>query len=186
LQALTDDAHVHSGDRVLITGAAGGVGHFAVQIARHLGAYVIAVCGPSNVEFVRTLGADEVVDYTRDDFTRRDDRVDVVFDAACASSFAASRSVLTESGRYVNTIGSAQAFFATVPGGFVARLTSRQRAVALALRDNVGKSRRLVELAGAGAIRPHVERIVALGEVAQAQRDMETGHGRGKIVVRIA
>jgi len=111
LQALTDEAHVRSGQRVLITGAAGGVGHFAVQIARHLGAYVVAVCGPANVEFVRALGADEVVDYTRDDFTRRGDRFDVVFDAAGASSFAASRRVLAADGRYVNTLGDARAFF---------------------------------------------------------------------------
>ena len=99
LQALTDEAHVGPGQRVLITGAAGGVGHFAVQIAKHLGAYVVAVCSAGNAAFVRELGADEVVDYAHDDYTRRTDRFDVVFDAASASTFAAASPVLDYVGR---------------------------------------------------------------------------------------
>jgi len=186
LQALTDEAHVRSGQRVLITGAACGVGHFAVQIARHLGAYVVAVCGPANVEFVRALGADEVVDYTRDDFTRRGDRFDVVFDAAGASSFAASRRVLAADGRYVNTLGDARAFFRD---GACRRRGAPDVAPALhraRAAYDAAKAQRLADLAAAGAIRPHVERTIALEEVAEAQRAMETGHGRGKIVVRTA
>jgi len=177
---------VRSGQRVLITGAAGGVGHFAVQIARHLGAYVVAVCGPANVEFVRALGADEVVDYTRDDFTRRGDRFDVVFDAAGASSFAASRRVLAADGRYVNTLGDARAFFRD---GACRRRGAPDVAPALhraRAAYDAAKAQRLADLAAAGAIRPHVERTIALEEVAEAQRAMETGHGRGKIVVRTA
>jgi len=77
-------------------------------------------------------------------------------------------------------------FFATVPAGVVARLTSRRRSIALALRYDAAKAQRLADLAAAGAIRPHVERTIALEEVAEAQRAMETGHGRGKIVVRTA
>ncbi len=103
LQALVDHAKLAAGQRVLITGAAGGVGHFAVQIAKHLGAHVVGVCSGANAEFVRGLGADEVIDYAREDFTRRADRFDVVFDAAGASSFAAARQVLTEDGCYINT-----------------------------------------------------------------------------------
>ena len=103
LQALADKASVTGARRVLIIGAAGGVGHFAVQIAKWLGAQVVAICIARNANFVRSLGADEVVDYATHDFSQRDDRFDVVFDAACASSFAASRRVLTESGCYINT-----------------------------------------------------------------------------------
>ncbi len=110
LQAVVDEGRLGAGQRILITGAAGGVGHFAVQLAKHLGAEVVGVCGAANVEFVRALGADEVIDYARDDFTRRDDRFDVVFDAACASSFHAARAVLTDTGRYINTGGDAGAF----------------------------------------------------------------------------
>jgi NADPH:quinone reductase-like Zn-dependent oxidoreductase len=78
LQALVDHAFLAAGERVLITGAAGGVGHFAVQIAKHLGAHVVGVCSAANVEVVRGLGADDVIDYGRDDFTQRDDRFAVV------------------------------------------------------------------------------------------------------------
>ena len=129
LQALVDHACLAAGERVLITGAAGGVGHFAVQIAKHLGAHVVGVCSAANVEFVRGLGADDVVDYGRDDFTQRDDRFEVVFDAACASSFAAARHVLTETGCYINTAGSAGAAIDTVTSAVVARFTSRQRVI---------------------------------------------------------
>jgi NADPH:quinone reductase-like Zn-dependent oxidoreductase len=186
LQALTDEAHLVAGQRVLITGAAGGVGHFAVQIAKHLGAHVVAVCSGRNAEFVRNLGADEVVDYARQDFTRRDDRFDVVFDAACASSFRASRRVLAESGCYVNTGGNAASVVATAASAMLARVTSRQRAIALALRNGPPVWRRLLELVREGALRARVERTVSLEEVAEALRAMATGHGRGKIVVRLS
>ncbi len=186
LRALTDEARVTSGQRVLITGAAGGVGHFAVQIASHLQAYVVGVCSARNADFVRALGADEAVDYEREDFTRRHDRFDVVFDAACASSFAAARRVLAPRGCYVNTGGDAAAVLATLRDAVLARLTSRQRAVLAVLRSPQQVWQRLVHLAGTGALVPHVDRTIGLAEVADAQASMSTGHGRGKIVVRIA
>ncbi len=185
LQALVDVAHVAAGQRVLVTGAAGGVGHYAVQVGKHVGAFVVGTCGPGNVAFVRGLGADEVLDYTQDDFTRRSDRFDVVFDAASASSFRAARAVLTPEGVYVGTSGSTEAVVSTVLGGIVSRLSSRQRAVAFALQRGAAQWQRLAALAAAGALRPHVERTVALDEVPEALRAMETGHGRGKIVVRL-
>jgi NADPH:quinone reductase-like Zn-dependent oxidoreductase len=186
LQALTDEADLASGQRVLITGAGGGVGHFAVQMAKHLGAHVVGVCSARNADFVRNLGADEVVDYAKDDFTRRDDRFDAVFDAACASTFAASRRVLTESGCYINTAGDMASLLGTVASAVVARLTSRQRAIPFSLRNGPPIWRRLLDLARKGVLRAHVERTVAMEEVAEALRVIETGHGRGKIVARIA
>jgi NADPH:quinone reductase-like Zn-dependent oxidoreductase len=184
-QALADEARLVAGQRVLITGAAGGVGHFAVQIAKHIGAHVVAVCSAGNVEFVRGLGADEMIDYAREDFTRRNDRFDVVFDAACASSFSAARPVLTDGGVYLNTGGHGAAVASTLLGACVARFTSRQRAVAVTLRSGTARWTQIAELADKGVLRAHVERAIALEEVAEAQRAMETGHGRGKIVVRI-
>jgi NADPH:quinone reductase-like Zn-dependent oxidoreductase len=184
LQALTDEARLTAGQRVLITGAAGGVGHFGVQIAKHLGAHVVAVCSASNSDFARSLGADEVVDYAKHDFTRRDDRFDVVFDAACASSFAAARRVLTESGIYINTGGDAGSLIRTAASAAVARFTSRQRAIPLTLKNGPAIWQRLLELVRKGVLRAHIERSVAMEEVADAIRTMETGHARGKIVVR--
>ncbi len=185
LQALADEARLAAGQRVLVVGAAGGVGHFAVQVAKHLGAHVVGVCGAGNAEWVRALGADEVVDYARDDFTRRADRFDVVFDAAGASSFPAARRVLADSGCYINTLGDAAAIAGTVLSAVVARFTSRQRAIPFALRNGPAIWQRLARLAADGVLHAHVERTIALEDVADAQRAMETGHGRGKIVVRL-
>jgi NADPH:quinone reductase-like Zn-dependent oxidoreductase len=184
LQALFGDTGLAAGQRVLIIGAAGGVGHLAVQIAKHAGAYVVGVCGPGNIAFVRELGADEVVDYTHEDFTQRDDRFDVVFDAASASSFTTARRVLAEAGRYVSTAGSAAAAAGTVIGGALARLTSRQRAIAIVFQASVRRFEQLAALVRDGTLRPHLERTIGFDEVAEAMSAMETGHGRGKIVVR--
>ena len=185
LQALADEATLAAGESVLITGAAGGVGHFAVQIAKYLGARVVGVCGAGNAEWVRTLGADEVVDYAREDFTRRGDRFDVIFDAASASSFMAARRVLRDTGCYINTSGNAAAFAGTAVGAIIARFTSRQRAIPFTLKNVPAMWQRLATLAGGGVLRAQVERTIALDDVADAQRAMETGHGRGKIVVRL-
>ena len=185
LQALVDQTRVTTGQRVLITGAAGGVGHFAVQVAKHRGAHVVGVCSDANVEFVRRLGADEVIDYAREDFTRRDDRFDVVFDAAGASSFAAARRVLADAGCYVNTGGDAAAVVSTVAAAVYARLASRQRAIPFMLDSSAKLLTRLAALAHERVLRPHIERTIALEDVADAMRAMETGHGRGKIVVRL-
>jgi len=186
LQALADEGHVAAGQRVLIVGAAGGVGHFAVQIAKQLGAFVVAVCSARNADLVRELGANEVVDYAKEDFTQRDDRFDLVFDAACASSFAATRRVLTDSGTYLNTGGDFTQAFKTAASGALARLTSRQRAVPVALRNNPATWRRLLDLLRRGSLRAHIARTIAMEDVADAFRSMETGHGRGKIVVRVS
>jgi NADPH:quinone reductase-like Zn-dependent oxidoreductase len=185
LQAVVDEAHVGVGQRILITAAAGGVGHFAVQIAKHAGAHVVGVCSAANADFVRALGADEVLDYAREDFTRREDRFDVVFDAACASSFAAARRVLTDAGCYINTGGDAAAVAGTIASALIARLGSHRRAIPLALAGGAARWQRLAKLAQEGVLRPHVERTIALDQVADAQRAMETGHGRGKIAVHI-
>jgi NADPH:quinone reductase-like Zn-dependent oxidoreductase len=185
LQALTDEAHVGPGQRVLITGAAGGVGHFAVQIAKHLGAYVIGVCSEANTAFVRELGADDVVDYAHDDFTRRSDRFDVVFDAACASNFVAASNVMTPSGVYINTSGTVAALLGTAASAVLARFTSRQRAIPFTLRHDARIWQRALQLVRQNALKAHIERTITLEEVADAQRAMETGHGRGKIVVRL-
>jgi NADPH:quinone reductase-like Zn-dependent oxidoreductase len=168
---------------VLITAAGGGVGHYAVQLAKHLGAHVTAVCGPANADFVRALGADAVVDYTREDFTRRDERWDVVFDVAGGTGYFASRAVLAQHGTYVDTSPSAAAVATSVLARMVTGVRGTQRAIGLALRANGAMWERLAALARDGVLVPHVARVIALEDVADAQRAMETGHGRGKIVV---
>ena len=104
MQALRNKGGLCAGGSALIDGEAGGVGHFAVQIAKALGATTAATCGPSNVAFVQSLGADLVIDYSREDFAQRPERYDVIFDAVAKSSFASCRNVLNPGGTYVTTL----------------------------------------------------------------------------------
>lgn len=183
VQALIDDAKVDAGKRVLIIGAAGGVGHFAVQVAKHLGAHVVATCSTSNVEFVRELGADEVVDYSKEDVTARGGKFDVVFDAADALGWQRARSLLVRGGLYLCTGGSTSSAIGTVVAGFFAPLLSGTRAQTFLLKTGGASCRRLAELLAAGVLKPQITHRVSLEQVADAQRRMETGHGRGKTVV---
>lgn len=183
VQALMDDAKLGAGQRVLITGAAGGVGHFAVQVAKHLGAHVVGTCSAANVEFVRELGADEVIDYSHQDVTSRSDRFDVVFDAADALGWRRARTLLVRGGLYLGTGGSASSAIGTAAAGILAPALTRTRARTLVLKDGGASCRRLAALLAQDVIKPHVAHRVSLDQVAEAQRRMETGHGRGKTVV---
>src|SRR6185369_7585560 len=169
--------------RVLITGAAGGVGHFAVQFAKHRGAHVTAVCSVANLDFVRGLGADVAIDYAAEDFTQRGETYDVIFDAAGASDYGSCRKVLASDGIYLNTSGSFGAVVHTALSAVLARTTSRQRAVPVALRSSAPAFARVAQLAADRVLVPHIERIIGLAHVAAAQAQMATGHGRGKIIV---
>ncbi len=183
VQALIDDARVVAGQRVLIIGAAGGVGHLAVQVAKHLGAYVVATCGTANLDWVRELGADEVVDYAKDDVTQRSDKFDLVFDAADAIGWQRARSLLVRGGLYLGTGGSASSAIGTALGGLLTPMLNGTRAQTFVLEDGGRSCARLAELLAAGVIKPHVAHRVTLEQVADAQRRMERGHGRGKTVV---
>ena len=183
VQALADDAPLAAGQRVLVTGGAGGVGHFAVQYAKHLGAHVTATCSASNVDFVTALGADRVLDYTRTDVLACGETFDVVFDAVNALGWRGARTLLVRDGTYLGTAGSTTAAIGTGVGAVLSALGGGIRVRNLMLRADATSLARLAALAGAGALRPHVARRIGLGEVRDAQRDMERGHGRGKIVV---
>ena len=183
VQALTDEAHLAPGMRVLVNGAAGGVGHYAVQYARHLGAHVTATCGPDNVAFVRELGADDVLDYTRESYASAATPFDVIFDTTGHASWRDARRVLAPEGVFVNTSPDTASVLRTLGEKVAARLSGRQRVVAFVLRPGAEAWRRLAKLADARALVPHVRETIGLADVAEAERRMETGHGRGKIVV---
>jgi len=183
VQALADDARLSKGQRVLVTGGAGGVGHFAVRYAKHLGAHVSATCGPSNVEFVSGLGADRVIDYTRTDVLACGETFDLVFDAVNALDWRRARRLLVPGGLYLGTAGSTAAAITTGVGAFVASIAGGIRVRNLMLRASDASLRRLAELAAAGVLQPYIERRVDLDGVADVQRVMQRGHGRGKFVV---
>lgn len=181
LQGLRDHGRIKNGDRVLINGASGGVGSFAVQLAKAFGAEVTAVTGASNREFVKDLGADRVVDYTEVDFTRIDRRFDIVFDAVANRSFGSCRRILAPKGIYLKTLPDAS----TLLGAVLSPLFGGKRAGLVNVRPRGADLEFLSDWFEAGKIRPAVTKIFPLSKTAEAHAHSETGHARGKIIVQI-
>ena len=184
-QALVHHGGLRPGQHVVILGAAGGVGHFAVQLARHLGAEVTGVCGADNVDFVPSLGATRVVDYARDPDPVLARPADVVLDAAGVSSLGRWRERMAPAGVYVNTSPDLKAIATTVADAVRARVLGGPRGVALALKPGHAAWSRLAVWARAGALVPHLRERVGLADAPDALARLATGHGRGKIVVDI-
>jgi NADPH:quinone reductase-like Zn-dependent oxidoreductase len=186
LQGLRDHAGLKPGQKVLVNGASGGVGTFAVQIAKALGADVTAVCSTRNVDQARELGADRVLDYTREDFTRSGERFDVIFDNAGTRGWRACKRVLADDGIVVLVGGPHKRLLG--PLGHVAGMLLRGRKrtkffVAKPNREDLAALRELME---AGKVRPVVERVYPLDEIRDAFRHHGEGHSRGKLVVSVA
>jgi NADPH:quinone reductase-like Zn-dependent oxidoreductase len=187
LQGLRTHGDVQPGDRVLINGAAGGVGTFAVQIAKALGAEVTAVCSTRNVDMVRRLGADHVVDYTTDDFVTGAARFDVMLDNVGNRTVAECRSLLRPGGRYVAVSGPKSnrwlgplPHFVRARFGFIRADATFHQFTAASNRDDLTH---LGELLASRAVVPEIERVVGLDGVAEALAEIGSGHARGKLVV---
>jgi NADPH:quinone reductase-like Zn-dependent oxidoreductase len=189
LQALRDHGRVEPGQEVLIIGASGGVGTYAVQIAKAFGAHVTGVCSTTKVEMVRSIGADHVIDYTREDFAEGDQRYDLILDIGGNSSLARLRRALASQGILVIVGGEG--------GGRWLGGTDRQlRAMMLSpfvgqkLGTFVNKENHedllvLKELTESGKITPVIDRTYPLSEVPEAMRYLEAGHARGKVVITV-
>ena len=188
LQALRDIAHVQPGQAVLITGASGGVGTFAVQIAKALGAVVTGVCSTRNMELVRSVGADHVIDYTRTDFTRTGLRYDVIFDSMEAQSLSEVRRALTPTGTLIPNSGRGGRWVG--PLGRIVKARARSVFTRQTLQPflSVGKRQDLLDLAElleAAHLTPVIDRTYPLSEAAEALRYVGAGHTRGKVVVTV-
>jgi len=181
LYALRDIAKIHSQSEVLINGAAGGVGSFAVQLAKALGACVTGVCGPENIDFVGQLGADRALDYHKTDFTRQPEQYDLVFDAVSKSSYGKCRGVMKTHGHYVSTVPTPMEYFHQG----VTWLLGGRRSHTFLVRPRGADLRHLATLIESGRLRPIVQRAYPLDEVAQAHEASQAGHVRGKLVLRI-
>jgi NADPH:quinone reductase-like Zn-dependent oxidoreductase len=187
LQGLRDKGQLQAGQKVLINGASGGVGTFAVQIAKALGAEVTGVCSTRNVEVVRSLGADHVVDYTKEDFTRSDARYDLMLDIAGSRSWSEYKRVLKPEATFV-LIGSQKSNRLLGPLSHMikVRLASLRASqtmtffIAKLTREDLQVMRELIE---AGKVTPVVERTYPLSETADALRYLGEGHAQGKIVI---
>jgi len=179
LQSLRDHGQIQSGQSVLINGASGGIGTFAVQIAKSFGAEVTGVCSTSNVDMVRSIGADDVIDYTKEDFTQREQRYDLIFDAVAKSSFSDSRPALKPSARYVTTAyGPGLVLKAKMVRGdkkMIPMLSSPTKRDLVFLRD----------LLESGKLTPVIDRRYSLSEVPEAIRYLEEGHAKGKVIITV-
>jgi NADPH:quinone reductase-like Zn-dependent oxidoreductase len=188
LQALRDIANVRPGQTVLVTGASGGVGSFAVQIAKAFGAEVTGVCSTRNVDLVRSLGADHVVDYTRTDFTRTEKRYDVILDNVEAQPLAAVRRALTPTGTLIPNSGRGGRWLGPLGRIVKARVLSgftRQQLKPLLSVEKRQDLLTLADLLATGQVTPVIDRTYPLDEAADALRYVGAGHTRGKVVVTV-
>jgi NADPH:quinone reductase-like Zn-dependent oxidoreductase len=190
LISLRDNGRIEAGQRVLVNGASGGVGTFAVQLARAYGADVVGVCGKGNVDLVRSLGA-EAVDYTSEDFTRQDRRYDIVVDISGRRSVVACRRVLAPGGRFVLVGGPPGRWLQPAGHAFGSLLVAPFAGVRAKLTQVASdkiENRDLVALTGfleAGDVTPVIDRTYPLDEIRAAFAYQEAGHARGKVVVTV-
>ena len=192
LQGLRDTGHVKAGQKVLINGASGGVGTFAVQIAKAFGAEVTGVCSTNNIDLVRSIGADHVIDYTKEDYTKGEQRYDVVYDLVNNHSFAERRRVLKPGGICVlagiGGSGIHEETLSRVVGVFTASLRSRfvrEKFVTFGVSFNTKDLGILRDLTESGKVVPAVTKTYSFTESAAAYKYLATGHARGKIVITV-
>jgi NADPH:quinone reductase-like Zn-dependent oxidoreductase len=189
LHGLRDAGKLQAGQTVLINGASGGVGMFAVQIAKAMGAHVTGVCSTANVELVRSLGADEVIDYTRQDFTQRGPRYELILDNVENRSFSAVRRALTSRGTLVLNSGTGAAglpMLVRLVSPLLVSLFVRQslrRFMSMPNRADLDLLKQFVE---EGKLRPVIDRTYPLQETREALGHIEAGHARGKVVISMA
>jgi NADPH:quinone reductase-like Zn-dependent oxidoreductase len=188
LQAFRDQGLLQPGQRVLINGAAGGVGTFAVQIAKGFGAHVTGVCSTRNVDMVGSIGADQVVDYTLEDFTRGGQRYDLILDAVGNRSLSHLRRALTPKGTLVLVGGAGGKLLG--PLALLLRALVLSRFVGHPMLSFLAKLRKedlvvLKELIEAGKVTPVIDRTYPLSDAPEAIRYLEAGHARGKVVITV-
>ena len=188
LQALRDKGKLQPGEKVLINGASGGVGTFAVQIAKSMGADVSGVCSTRNVEMVRSIGADHVFDYKKENYTESDNEFDLIVDMVGNHSLSANRSVLPADGRLVMVGGSKGDWLGPLMRPIGAMLQGPfvdQELVTLLARIRQSDLELIAEMMQSGAVTPVLDRSYPLGDVASAIRYSESGRARGKIIVSV-
>ena len=185
LQGLRDLGHIQPGQKVLINGASGGVGTFAVQIAKYYGAEVTAVCSTRNLDMARTLGADHVIDYTKEDFTQSGQQYDLILAANGYHPISDYKRALSPKGIYVMTGGSISQLFEVMLQGPRMSKKDGQQMRSLTLKPNPKDMPLLKELLETGKIVPVIDKRYSLSEVPDALRYFGGGHARGKVVITV-
>lgn len=176
---LKEKAHLQPGQKVLINGASGGIGVYAIQLAKYFGAEVIGVCSDANLDLVKSLGADKVLDYNKEDFTKGGETYDIIFDVASKSSFARCKQVLTPHGCYLFTnmkLGPlAQTIWTRMTGG-------KKVIFGMSIEKNEALAF-IKELVEAGKLKPVIDQCYPFEKTADAHRYVETGHKKGSVVI---
>ncbi len=183
LPFVRNRAKVQPGHKVLVVGASGGVGNYIVQLASYYGAEVTGVCSTKNVDMVKSLGADHIIDYTQEDYTKRGKTYDMIFATVVGkTSFARARQALKPNGLYLTIAGGPkemfQAMWTSMRGG--------KKVIASPVTENADDLRFLAELAEAGAIKAFIDRCYPLEQTAEAHRYVDTGRKRGNVVISMA
>jgi NADPH:quinone reductase-like Zn-dependent oxidoreductase len=178
---VRDQGNIQAGQKVLINGASGAVGTFAVQLAKYYGAEVTGVCSTTNLELVRSLGADKVVDYTEEDFTKTGQTYDVIFDAVAKSSFSRCKSSLKKNGIYLVTLPKLGVLLPMLWTSMVGDKKVRNGARPAKVEDLIF----LKELFEAGKLRVVIDRCYPLEQTAEAFRYVEKGHKKGNVVITV-
>jgi NADPH:quinone reductase-like Zn-dependent oxidoreductase len=181
LQGLRDKGQIQSGHKVLINGASGGVGTFAVQVAKSYGAEVTGVCSTKNLELVRSIGADHVIDYTKEDFTQKEQRYDLILDSAVNRSISDYTRALSPNGSYVSVAFNLSAVIV----GPLISMTGSKKVSQMSHVPNVKDLAYMKELIEAGKVVPIIDRRYPLSEVAEAFRYFEEDHPSGKVVLTV-
>ena len=186
LQGLRDEGQIQAGQKVLINGASGGVGTFAVQIAKSFGAEVTAVCSTRNLDQARSIGADHIIDYTKEDFTKNGQQYDLVFAANGYHSLSAYKRALTPKGIYIMAGGSMAQIFQSMLMGSMMSETGGRKMAGVSAKRNQKDLAFLKELVEAGKVVPVIDRRYPLSEAAEALRYLGAGHAKGKVVITVA
>ncbi|MBU0711388.1 NAD(P)-dependent alcohol dehydrogenase [bacterium] len=184
LQALRDKGNIQKGQKVLIVGSGGGVGTFAVQLAKYFGAVVTAVCSTKNVEQTSSLGADYVIDYTKEDFTKSNRSYDLILAVNGNRSLSAYKRILNPNGKYVMVGGALVQIFKSILFGWLMSFGSKKMR-SLAAKSNQKDLEFIVKLVEDGKIKPVIERRYPLDKAADAMRYLGEGHARGKVVINV-
>jgi NADPH:quinone reductase-like Zn-dependent oxidoreductase len=189
LQGLRDHGKIKKGSKLLVNGAAGGVGTFAVQIGKWFGAHVTGVCSTKNIELVRSIGADDVIDYTQNDFTSSNQRYDLILDCVGNHSFSACRRVLSPEGKVVIIGGphdpSVMEILAPLIKALWSSLFGRQKAVPFIAKASQADLTILGDLVATGKVKPVIESVYSLSDSSKAIRHVEEGHARGKVIITL-
>lgn len=186
LHGLQSSKQIQPGQKVLINGASGGVGMFAVQIAKAFGAEVTAVCSTKNVDRMRSIGADHVIDYTREDFTKNGQQYDFILAANGYRPISAYKRALTPNGTYVMTGGATAQMFEAMLLGPVLSMTGNKKMGNVMTKPDQEKLTFIKQLFETGKVKSVIDRCYPLSEVAEAIRYLEAGHAQGKVVITVA